>query len=159
MWSTRAQWADYGYLLAAPNRSTVPGISAFILDMHSPGVDVRPLREMTGTTDFNEVFFDEVRVPAANMIGSPGEGWKVAGVSLAEERTGVGSGSWVRIPSAVWSTSPGDTAGAGTGHWTTVRCASSSAIWRPGLASSVTWVNGWGRRRLVGRSLRPMRPW
>jgi alkylation response protein AidB-like acyl-CoA dehydrogenase len=58
--------------------------------MRSPGVEVRPLREMTGTTDFNEVFFDEVRVPAANVIGEPGEGWRVAGASLAEERTGVG---------------------------------------------------------------------
>jgi len=53
---------------------------------------VRPLREMTGTTDFNEVFLDEVRVPAANIIGAPGEGWRVAGASLAEERTGVATG-------------------------------------------------------------------
>jgi alkylation response protein AidB-like acyl-CoA dehydrogenase len=68
------------------------GITAFILDMQSPGVDVRPLREMTGTTDFNEVFFDEVRVPVANVIGAPGEGWKIAGASLAEERSSVGSG-------------------------------------------------------------------
>ena len=93
MWSTWAQWADYGYLLARTEPvEGAAGITAFILDMHSPGVDVRPLREMTGTTDFNEVFFDEVRVPAANVIGAPGEGWKVAGASLAEERTGVGSG-------------------------------------------------------------------
>ena len=66
--------------------------------MHSPGVDVRPLREMTGTTDFNEVFFDEVRVPAANIIGAPGEGWKVAGASLAEERANVGGGGGGRDP-------------------------------------------------------------
>ena len=55
-------------------------------------MDVRPLREMTGDADFNEVFFDEVRIPAANMIGGPGEGWRVAGASLAEERSGVGGG-------------------------------------------------------------------
>ena len=91
VWSTWAQWSDYGYLLARTEPVDGPaGISAFILDMRSPGVDVRPLREMTGTTDFNEVFFDEVRIPAANMIGAPGEGWRVAGASLAEERTGVG---------------------------------------------------------------------
>ena len=94
VWSTWAQWSDFGYLLAR----TEPvdgsgGITAFILDMHSRGIDVRPLREMTGTTDFNEVFFDEVRVPAANIIGSPGEGWKVAQASLIEERTGVGGGA------------------------------------------------------------------
>ena len=93
VWSTWAQWADFGYLLA--RTEPVPGaggITAFILDMHSPGVEVRPLREMTGTTDFNEVFFDEVRIPTANVIGSPGEGWKVAGASLVEERTSVGGG-------------------------------------------------------------------
>jgi alkylation response protein AidB-like acyl-CoA dehydrogenase len=67
------------------------GITAFILDMRSPGVEVRPLREMTGTTDFNEVFFDGVRVPAANVIGQPGEGWKVAAASLVAERGGVGA--------------------------------------------------------------------
>jgi alkylation response protein AidB-like acyl-CoA dehydrogenase len=93
VWSTWAQWADYGYLLARTEPvSGAAGITAFILDMHSPGVDVRPLREMTGTTDFNEVFFDEVRIPAANVIGAPGEGWKVAGASLVEERSGVGGG-------------------------------------------------------------------
>jgi alkylation response protein AidB-like acyl-CoA dehydrogenase len=93
VWSTWAQWADYGYLLARTEPlQGAGGITAFILDMRSPGVEVRPLREMTGTTDFNEVFFDEVRIPAANVIGSPGEGWKVAGASLVEERSGVGGG-------------------------------------------------------------------
>src|SRR5580658_7800866 len=91
VWSTWAQWADYGYLLARTEPvDGAGGITAFILDMRSPGVDVRPLREMTGTTDFNEVFFDEVRIPATNVIGAPGEGWRVAGASLAEERSGVG---------------------------------------------------------------------
>jgi alkylation response protein AidB-like acyl-CoA dehydrogenase len=93
VWSTWAQWSDYGYLLARTEPVDGPaGISAFILDMRSPGVEVRPLREMTGTTDFNEVFFDEVRIPTANMVGEPGEGWRVAGASLAEERSGVGGG-------------------------------------------------------------------
>ena len=68
------------------------GITAFILDMRTPGVTTRPLREITGTTDFNEVFLDEVAVPVANMIGAPGEGWRVAGASLAQERGGVGAG-------------------------------------------------------------------
>ena len=96
VWSTWAQWSDYGYLLARSEPVEGPaGITAFILDMRSPGVDVRPLREMTGTTDFNEVFFDEVRIPAANIIGAPGVGWRVAGASLAEERSGVGAGGGV----------------------------------------------------------------
>ncbi len=93
VWSTWAQWADYGYLLARTEPvQGAGGITAFILDMRSDGVDVRPLREMTGTTDFNEVFFAEVRVPATNVIGAPGQGWKVAGASLVEERSGVGGG-------------------------------------------------------------------
>jgi alkylation response protein AidB-like acyl-CoA dehydrogenase len=93
VWSTWAQWSDYGYLLARTEPvAGASGITAFILDMHSTGVDVRPLREMTGTADFNEVFFDEVRVPASNVIGKAGAGWKVAAASLVEERSGVGTG-------------------------------------------------------------------
>lgn len=93
VWSTWAQASDYGYLLARTEPGTGrQGISAFILDMKSSGVTTRPLREITGTTDFNEVFMDDVRVPAENLIGEPGEGWKVAQASLAEERGGVGSG-------------------------------------------------------------------
>jgi alkylation response protein AidB-like acyl-CoA dehydrogenase len=93
VWSTWAQFADYGYLLARtePVRGSA-GITAFILDMRSAGVTTRPLREITGTTDFNEVFLDEVVVPVGNMIGAPGEGWRVAGASLAQERGGVGAG-------------------------------------------------------------------
>jgi alkylation response protein AidB-like acyl-CoA dehydrogenase len=67
------------------------GITAFALDMRSPGVSVRPLREMTGTSDFNEVFLDRVRVPADRVIGAPGEGWRVANASLGRERSGVGA--------------------------------------------------------------------
>jgi alkylation response protein AidB-like acyl-CoA dehydrogenase len=91
VWSTWAQWADFGYLLARtePERGAA-GITAFVLDMHSPGIDVRPLREMTGTTDFNEVFLDGVSVPVTNVIGEPGQGWRVAAASLVEERANVG---------------------------------------------------------------------
>jgi alkylation response protein AidB-like acyl-CoA dehydrogenase len=93
VWSTWAQWADYGYLLARTEPVAGPGgISAFVLDMHAPGVDVRPLREMTGTTDFNEVFLDQVRIPVANLIGAAGNGWTAAQTSLLTEREGVGGG-------------------------------------------------------------------
>jgi alkylation response protein AidB-like acyl-CoA dehydrogenase len=91
VWSTWAQWSDFGYLLARTEPEPgAAGITALILDMRSPGVDVRPLREMTGTTDFNEVFLDEVRVPVTSVIGKPGQGWKVAAASLVEERANVG---------------------------------------------------------------------
>ena len=93
VWSTWAQWADYGYLLARTEAAPGPrGITAFILDMNGDGIEVRPLREMTGTTDFNEVFLDDVHIPIENVIGNPGDGWRVAQTSLAAERGGVGAG-------------------------------------------------------------------
>lgn len=91
VWSTAAKVADYGYLLARTGEDPGPkGITAFILDMRSPGVEPRPLREITGGEDFCEVFFDGVQVPVANVIGEPGQGWSAAQVSLAAERGGVG---------------------------------------------------------------------
>ncbi len=93
VWSTWAQFADFGYLLARTEPVAGPGgITAFILDMRTPGITTRPLREITGTSDFNEVFLDDVVVPAANVIGAPGEGWRIAGASLGQERAGVGAG-------------------------------------------------------------------
>jgi alkylation response protein AidB-like acyl-CoA dehydrogenase len=93
VWTTDGHWAHYGYLLARtdPDAPKHKGISAFILDMLTPGVSVRPLRELTGTSDFNEVFFDDVVVPAEAMIGKPGQGWAIANATLAHERTGVGA--------------------------------------------------------------------
>jgi alkylation response protein AidB-like acyl-CoA dehydrogenase len=94
VWTTNGQHADVGYLLARTNPEAPKhrGITAFALDMRTPGVDVRPLREITGTTDFNEVFFDSVRIPAANVIGEVDNGWRVANSSLGHERSGVGAG-------------------------------------------------------------------
>jgi alkylation response protein AidB-like acyl-CoA dehydrogenase len=93
VWTTNAQWADFGLLLARtdPDAPKHKGISAFSIDMRSPGILIRPLREMTGTTDFNEVFFDDVHVPASAIIGAPGDGWAIANDALAHERTGVGA--------------------------------------------------------------------
>jgi alkylation response protein AidB-like acyl-CoA dehydrogenase len=93
VWTTNGQWADLGYLLARtdPDVPKHKGITAFALDMRLPGVTVRPLREITGTSDFNEVFFDEVRVPVDAVIGKPGQGWVIANTSLAHERSGVGA--------------------------------------------------------------------
>ena len=93
VWTTDGHWADYGYLLARTD-SEAPkhkGISAFIVDMRSEGVTVRPLRELTGTSDFNEVFLDSVQLPVEAMIGSPGQGWVIANATLAHERTSVGA--------------------------------------------------------------------
>src|SRR5829696_351546 len=94
VWTTNGQHTDMGYLLARTNPSAPKhrGITAFALDMRSPGVQVRPLREITGTTDFNEVFLDSVRIPAANVIGEVDNGWRVANSSLVHERSGVAAG-------------------------------------------------------------------
>ncbi|WP_433710341.1 acyl-CoA dehydrogenase family protein [Nocardia sp. CA-084685] len=91
VWTTNGQHADMGYLLARTDRDAPKhkGITAFALDMRSPGVDIRPLREITGTTDFNEVFLDGVRIPVANVIGRVDDGWRVAMSSLGHERSGV----------------------------------------------------------------------
>ena len=93
VWTTNGQHADVGYLLARtdPDSAKHSGITAFAMDMRTPGIDVRPLREITGTTDFNEVFLDSVRVPADRVIGAVGDGWRVAMSSLGHERAGVAS--------------------------------------------------------------------
>ncbi len=93
VWTTNGHHADLGYLLARTNPDVAKqaGITAFALDMRTPGVDVRPLREITGTNDFNEVFLDNVRIPADQVIGEVGGGWRVANASLGHERSGVGA--------------------------------------------------------------------
>jgi hypothetical protein len=88
VWTTHGHVADLGFLLARtdPEAPKHTGISAFVVDMRTPGISVRPLREMTGSSDFNEVFFDDVRLPADAIIGRPGEGWAIARAALAHER-------------------------------------------------------------------------
>jgi alkylation response protein AidB-like acyl-CoA dehydrogenase len=93
VWTTNGQHADVGYLLARTSSAgpKQAGITAFALDMRTPGVTVRPLREITGTSDFNEVFLDSVRIPADRVIGAADGGWRVANASLSHERSGVGA--------------------------------------------------------------------
>ncbi|RZL67021.1 MAG: hypothetical protein EOP29_28350 [Rhodococcus sp. (in: high G+C Gram-positive bacteria)] len=95
-------WADYGYLLARTDQDAPKhkGISAFVVDMRLPGVEVRPLREMTGTSDFNEVFLDNVELAPEALIGSLNHGWTVANSSLGHERSGVAA-SAVRLRQSV----------------------------------------------------------
>jgi len=94
VWTSGGQYADWGMLVARtdPDAPKHKGLSYFAFDMHQPGVDVRPLREMTGRALFNEVFIDEARVPAANLIGDLNNGWAVANTTLTVERNSIGSG-------------------------------------------------------------------
>lgn len=102
VWNTWAHLADFGVLLARtdadlPKRQ---GITYFLVDMHGEGVEVRPLRHITGEIDFNEVFLDKARVPDTQRVGDVGAGWKVANATLSGERqmvSGSGSGGVDRI--------------------------------------------------------------
>ena len=105
VWTTWAHLSDFAVCLARTD-PTVPkrkGLTYFIVDLHAPGVDVRPLRHIGGEVDFNEVFLDEVCVPEAHRLGPVGEGWRVANATLAGERqmvSGAGSGGVDRIGGA-----------------------------------------------------------
>jgi alkylation response protein AidB-like acyl-CoA dehydrogenase len=93
VWTSGAQYSDYGAVLARTD-PTVPkhnGITMFIVDMHAPGVTVRPLKVATGATPFNEVFFDQVRLPADAVIGEVNDGWRAAVVMLRNERVNIGT--------------------------------------------------------------------
>jgi alkylation response protein AidB-like acyl-CoA dehydrogenase len=98
VWTSVAQHADYGALLARTD-PTVPkhqGITMFIVDMHHPGVTVRPLVVATGIAPFNEVFFDDVDIPADAVIGEVNRGWDTAVVMLRNERISIGAGMRAR---------------------------------------------------------------
>jgi alkylation response protein AidB-like acyl-CoA dehydrogenase len=99
VWTSLAHIADWMMLLArtAPDKPRHKGITYFLLDMHAPGVTVKPLRQMTGDAEFNEVFFDNVRVPASQVLGGVDNGWAVGLTTLMYERLALGFGIQVRL--------------------------------------------------------------
>lgn len=104
VWTTFAHLARWGILLARtdPDATNQAGVSYFVADMRAPGITVRPIKQMDGNADFNEVFLDDVRVPAANLVGDLHDGWKLAKVTLANERVSLsGEGAlWGQGPTA-----------------------------------------------------------
>jgi alkylation response protein AidB-like acyl-CoA dehydrogenase len=95
VWTTGAQFSDVGEIICRSdvNLPKHKGLTGFIVDMHAEGVEVRPLRQMTGGASFNEVFFNEVRVPDDHRLGDVNQGWTVALTTLMNERASIGGGS------------------------------------------------------------------
>jgi alkylation response protein AidB-like acyl-CoA dehydrogenase len=124
VWTTWAHIADFGVALARtdPDVTKRKGITYFLLDLHQDGVEVRPLRHITGDIDFNEVFLDRAAVPDSQRVGEIGDGWRVANATLSGERqmvSGAGSGGVDRI------------GGRGTDHVISLALANGS--WRDPL--------------------------
>ena len=93
-WTSRAMWASWGICLARtdPEQPKHKGLTMFFLDMKTPGVEVRPIKQINGNQDFNEVYFTDVVIPDSQRLGGEGDGWKVALVTLMNERLAVGGG-------------------------------------------------------------------
>ncbi|MBA3283292.1 MAG: acyl-CoA dehydrogenase family protein [Acidimicrobiia bacterium] len=110
VWTSLGQTADLGMLIArtAPDQPKHKGITYFAVDMHQPGVEVRPLRELTGHAMFNETFLSEARVPTSAIIGDRNNGWAVANTTLGHERAGLGAGGG---GGGIGSATPGTIAG------------------------------------------------
>jgi alkylation response protein AidB-like acyl-CoA dehydrogenase len=114
IWTSLGHVARWALLLARtdPKVAKHQGLTYFVLDMHSPGVEVRPLRQMTGDAEFNEIFLTGVRIPDTQRLGEIGRGWQVAMTTLMNERSAIGAGSSVRnsglirVPLRLWAQRP-----------------------------------------------------
>jgi alkylation response protein AidB-like acyl-CoA dehydrogenase len=95
VWTTLAHISSYGLLIARtdPDQPKHRGITAFVVDMHAPGVEVRPLRQITGEAEFNEVYFTDVRIPDSMRVDEVGKGWGVSITTLMNERVSIGGGT------------------------------------------------------------------
>jgi alkylation response protein AidB-like acyl-CoA dehydrogenase len=113
VWTSGAHLAHFAILLARtdPEVPKHGGLTYFLCDMNDPGVDVRPLRQITGEAEFNEVFLTDVRIPDAHRLGAEGEGWRVANATLNNERVAIGGnaareGGMVGVVATTWRERP-----------------------------------------------------
>jgi len=100
IWTSGAHYSDYGILITRtdPNVPKHKGMTMFFLDMHSPGIEIRPIKQANGQSGFNEVYFTDVRIPDSQRLGAVGEGWKVSLTTLMNERLSIGSGMSTGFP-------------------------------------------------------------
>ena len=100
IWTSGAHYSDYGILITRtdPNVPKHKGLTMFFLDMKSPGVEVRPIKQVNGQSGFNEVYFTDVRIPDAQRLGAVGDGWKVSLTTLMNERLAIGGGMSTGFP-------------------------------------------------------------
>lgn len=114
VWTSLAHRARWGLLLARTNPD-VPkhkGLTYFVLDMHAPGVETRPLRQMTGQAEFNEVYMTDARIPDTHRLGAVGDGWRVAMTTLMNERSALGAsgsrrgGGTIKDAVSLWASRP-----------------------------------------------------
>mgnify|MGYP001816414771 CR=1 FL=1 len=137
VWNTLAHLADYGMLVTRsnPDLPKHKGMTYFALDMRAPGVEVRPLRQITGEAEFNEVYLTDVRIPDANRIGAEGEGWRASLTTLMNERQAIGTGS-----AGGGRPRPGGAANDAVGIWRELADDERTAVRRDRLMQ--LWVRG-----------------
>ncbi|MGZ4709984.1 MAG: acyl-CoA dehydrogenase family protein [Acidimicrobiales bacterium] len=159
VWTSLAHVARWGMIVARtnPDLPKHKGMTYFVVDMHAPGVDVRPLRQMTGQAEFNEVFLTDVRIPDAERLGDVGEGWRVALTTLMNERVSIGGaipareGGLIREALRVWRAgdrSSDATRDALTKLWieaevlrlTNIRASQMRSVGTPGPEGSVSKI-------------------
>ncbi len=158
VWTTLAHTSRFGVLLARtdPEAEKHRGLTYFVVDMHAPGVEVRPLRQMTGDAEFNEVYFNDVRIPDSERLGAAGDGWRGALVTLMNERVSIGGAVPPRgagpigVAVDLWNRRPAEQRDGGTKDrlmqlWvqaevhrlTNARAAANAALGTPGPEGSI----------------------
>jgi len=163
VWTTLAHTARWGMLLARtdPDVPKHRGLTYFVLDMYAPGVEVRPLRQMTGDAEFNEVFMTDVRIPDSQRLDEVGAGWRVAMTTLMNERVAIGGGVpkrsggpigealeiWKAMPAAMRSASRRDRVASmwvatEVGRLTNMRARAMRQAGTPGPEGSVAKLAG-----------------
>ncbi len=150
VWTTQAQHADYIFLLARtdPDAPKHAGISYLLVPMRQPGVEVRPITQVDGTAEFNEVFFTDARCPADNVVGGVNNGWKVAMTTLGFERGSVGHHELPPLPEGV---------GAARRRGAPARHGRRRQLVRDGLVRSWTDVQDHAGQRLPHADRRAQR--